>query len=319
MKRVLGLALLILAVFAAVIAYVAQPVWVKREPIAHSTDARHLRESVERLTAFAPRDLDHSENLDQAAAYISQRLLSAGGRVESQAYKVGGTSYRNVIASFGPETGERVVVGAHYDVFGGFAGADDNTSGVAALLELAELLKKKPPARRVDLVAFTLEEPPSFRTKQMGSWVHADSLRAQGVKVIGMISIEMVGYFSDQSDSQKYPAPGMSTLYGDRGDFIAVVGRFEDPGIVRTVKSAMAAAGSVSVQSINAPRSIPGIDFSDHLNYWDRGYPAVMVTDTSFYRNGNYHTDADVPTTLDYERMAIVVQQIEAAVRALTQ
>ncbi|HSE48183.1 MAG TPA: M28 family peptidase, partial [Terriglobales bacterium] len=302
---------------ALMLTYIVQPVWVRRAPSARTAEGTRLRETVARLDGFAPRDHDHVENLDAAAKFLSEQMRSAGATVEVQEYRVGARTYRNVIGSFGPDQGERLVVGAHYDVFGGFSGADDNTSGVAALLALAESLGKKAPAKRVDLVAYTLEEPPYFRTKQMGSWVHANSLRDQGVKLVAMISIEMVGYFSDKPGSQNYPAPGMGSLYGDRADFIAVVGNVEDPGTVRKVKAAMAAAADLPVNSINAPRSIEGIDFSDHSNYWDAGYRAVMVTDTSFFRNPHYHTADDRPATLDYDRMAVVVQQLEAAVRAL--
>jgi len=188
---------------------------------------------------------------------------------------------------------------------------------VAGLLELGRLLAANPPATRVDLVAYSLEEPPYFRTPSMGSRAHAAALAKSGVHVRAMISLEMIGYFNDQPDSQQYPLSVMGLAYPTRGNFIAVVGRLGEAWLTRRIKGSMSSAGSVPVRSINAPRAIPGIDFSDHLNYWDAGYPAVMVTDTSFYRNANYHALSDVPSTLDYRRMAVVVEQIATAARDL--
>jgi len=171
---------------------------------------------------------------------------------------------------------------------------------------------------RVELVAYSLEEPPHFRTESMGSAVHAASLEAKKARVRAMISLEMIGCFSDEKDSQAYPLGVLKLLYPSTGNFIAVVGRIGGGRLVRVVKTAMRAATRLPVESINAPGFIPGIDFSDHLSYWEHGYPAVMVTDTAFYRNPRYHTSDDTPDTLDYERMALVVDGVVAAVRALT-
>jgi Zn-dependent M28 family amino/carboxypeptidase len=220
---------------------------------------------------------------------------------------------------FGPEAGERLVVGAHYDAFGPYPAADDNASGVAGLIELAYLLGQHPPALAVELVAFTLEEPPYFRTAEMGSAVHAQSLKAAGVTVRVMFSLEMIGYFSDAPDSQRFPVPLLSLCYPSRGNFITVAGNVGEGLLVRRIKRAMSGASELPVYSINAPRLIPGLDFSDHLNYWQAGYPAVMITDTAFFRNRNYHTMQDTADKLDYRRMAQVVEGVMAAVVALSQ
>ena len=267
---------------------------------------------------LVPRDGGHPDGLDRAAAYIRAEFEAAGGAVSDQPYAVGGRAYRNVIASFGPDTAERVVVGAHYDTAGPLPGADDNASGVAGLLELARLLGKSSPPLRVELVAFTLEEPPFFRTDDMGSAVHAGSLKRQGVTVRAMLSLEMIGYFSDREESQGFPSPVLKAFYPSRGDFIAVVGKFDQGRLVRRVKKAMLGATPLPVHSINAPRSVPGVDFSDQMNYWEAGYEAVMITDTAFYRNPNYHTVQDTAGTLDYKRMAMVVEGVYAAVFALS-
>lgn len=266
---------------------------------------------------FVPRDATHPENLERAAVYIEEALTRAGGQVESQRFEVGGRAYRNVIARFGPEAGERIVVGAHYDAVRTTPGADDNASGVAGLLELAALLGQHPPSTRVDLVGYTLEEMPHFRTGQMGSMVHAKSLRAAGASVRAMFSLEMLGAFNDAPDSQRYPVAALRLSHPSTGDFIAVIGRVGEGPLVRTIADAMRAATPLPVEHLNAPRTVKGVDFSDHASFWDARYPAVMVTDTAFFRNPRYHTAEDTWDTLDYPRMAQVVQGVECAVRAL--
>lgn len=282
-------------------------------------DAARLEAHVRMLSeTLGPRDEGHPENLDRAAAYLRQEFERAqAASVSEQPFQAHGRTYRNVIASFGPQTRELIVVGAHYDTAGPLPGADDNASGVAGLLELAYLLGKASPAVRVELVAFALEEPPYFRTPLMGSAIHASSLKERGVSVRAMFSLEMIGYFNDQAGSQHYPLSLLKAFYPSTGNFIVVVGKLGQGRVLRRVKEAMISASPLPVYSINAPRTIPGVDFSDHLNYWNEGYDAVMITDTAFYRNQNYHTFNDRPETLDYNRMAMVVQGVYAAVTAL--
>lgn len=223
-------------------------------------------------------------------------------------------TYRNVVASFWPETLDRIVVGAHYDAYGPFPGADDNASGVAGLLGLAPLLRSWPLATRVDLVAFALEEPPAFGSPGMGSAVHAAALRAAGIPLRAMICLEMIGCFSDRPGSQTFPVSFLRAFYPGRGNFIAVVGRPREMALVRQIKGSMSSASDLPVRSINAPRRLLGVDLSDHASFWDAGYPAVMITDTAFYRNERYHTERDTPETLDYVRMAKVIQGVFRAV-----
>lgn len=266
---------------------------------------------------FRPRDFAHPANLDRAAAYVAAELAAAGGTVVDQPFEARGRRYRNVIASFGPVTGDRIVVGAHYDAVGAFPAADDNASGVAGLIELAHLLSREPLSRRVELAAYALEEPPFFRTPRQGSAIHAAALRSRGVRVRAMISLEMIGYFTDAAGSQGFPIGALRAFYPSEGNFITVVGGLGQIALVRRVKRAMRRASPLPVHSINAPRWVPGVDFSDHASFWDAGFPAVMITDTAFYRNPHYHTAADTPETLDYERMAMVVQGVHAAVLRL--
>jgi hypothetical protein len=304
-------------------------------PASAAALERHVRMLSE---TFHPRDCTHPGNLDRAAAYIRQEFVRARGSVSEQEFAIPENfrfppgfpeepfgrcrnhSYRNIIATFGPATEERIIIGAHYDSFGEMPGADDNASGVAGLLELARLIGTRQLPMRVDLVAFTLEEPPFFRKHPdealgfAGSAVHARSLREKGVRVRFMISLEMIGYFKESEGSQKYPSPLMKLFYPSRGDFAVVVGKLDGGSIVRRTKRAMRSASALPVYSFNAPKSIEGIDWSDHVSYWNVGYPAVMISDTAIYRNSNYHTADDTPETLDYQRMGRVVQGVYAVI-----
>ncbi|HVL54948.1 MAG TPA: M28 family peptidase [Burkholderiaceae bacterium] len=286
-------------------------------PIA-SVPARELEAHVRTLSqTIGARDWRNVDNLDRAAEYIRAQLERAGASVTEQRYEVQGRTYRNVIGSIGPKTRERIVIGAHYDTHGPLPGADDNASGVAGLLALAPLLMAAEPAIGIDLVAFTLEEMPFFGTPYMGSAVHAAQLRRQQVPLRAMLALEMIGCFDDTPNSQRYPLRLLHALYPSAGNFIAIVGKLGQGGLVRRVKSAMRNAIDLPVRSINAPRALQGVDFSDHASYWDQGYPAVMITDTAFYRNPNYHTAGDTADTLDYRRMSMVVSGVFAAVMAL--
>src|SRR5262245_13292266 len=296
--------------------YMTQPLFsIANISIPISVDPARLETHVRALSeSFVPRDESHPENLDRCAAYIRREFEGAHARVSEQPFTVDGKTYRNVIAHFGPETKETVVVGAHYDAAGPLPGADDNASGVAGLLELARLLGNAQLPIRVELVAYTLEELPFFSLEQMGSAMHAKALKREGGVVRVMFSLEMIGYFSDAPDSQRFPSSALSLFYPTEGNFISVVGNMGAGMLVRKIKRAMAEATRLPVYSINAPRLIPGVDFSDHLSYWREGYPAVMITDTAFYRNPNYHTIADTAEKLDYRRMSHVIEGVYAAV-----
>lgn len=281
-------------------------------------DPERLERDVRTISVtFSPRDFRNVDNLDRIAAYVREAFVAAGGRVSEQPFTANGRTYRNVIASFGREAGERIVVGAHYDAFGPLPGADDNASGVAGLLELARMLGQAKLPTRVDLVAYTLEEPPYFKTESMGSYVHAQSLRKAGVALRAMISLEMIGYFSDADGSQSYPNSVLGWFYPSKGNFIGVVSNFGSASLMRRIKRAMAAATDLPVESLAGPAFMMGIDWSDQVNYWNAGYDAVMVTDTAFLRNRNYHTERDTADRLDYVRMGKVVQAVHGAVLEL--
>ncbi|MFC3193928.1 M28 family peptidase [Marinicella sediminis] len=260
----------------------------------------HVRFLSEELTN---RNHSHLSTLNQAAEYISQNWQSHGLQVSRQSFVIDGTQYHNVIARLGPQQGELVVVGAHYDTFDLLPGADDNASGVAGLLELGRLLAADPPEMPIELVAFTLEEPPYFASQNMGSAHHAQALK-EPVRL--MVSLEMIGYFSDQPDSQKYPLAVLSWLYPTTGDFIAVVDQLFSSE-AQSIKQVYNQHTSLAAHSINAPASLVGVDFSDHRNYWAQNIPAVMITDTAFYRNHYYHTENDTWERLNYQKMAQVI------------
>ncbi len=313
---------------AAVIQPFVQPVVTQAPP----ADAARLQAHVKYLSEdLFPRSGDRIGNTEGAVRYIHDAFVATGAQVSMQDVMVDGIAYKNVIARFGPADGALIVVGAHYDSHGdeiaaamradGFTadthtpGADDNASGVAGLIELAGMLGRQSPSQPVELVAYALEEPPYFRTQDMGSVWHARALAAAKREVKLVLSLEMIGYFSDALGSQRFPAPMMQHLYSDRGDFIALVGKFGDFGKMRRAKALMSGASSLPVHSINAPALLPGIDFSDHRSYWPHDYPAIMVTDTAFFRNPNYHQAGDRYDTLDYARMALVVQSVFALVQ----
>jgi hypothetical protein len=313
LRRIATLLALLSVALASGVSCVTQP-WVR--PVSSGEvviDSAALERHVRALSeTFHPRSVENPAQLAAAGDYVRAQMRAAGAMPEVQDVLVGGTTYRNFIVRFGPTDGPLLVIGAHYDSCGQTPGADDNASGVAALLELTRLLAANPPSHAVELVAYTLEEPPYFRTDSMGSFWHARGLQEQGREVRLMVSLETIGYYRDEPKSQKFPAPGVSLLYPDTGNFIAVVGAYRDFGAMRRIKALFKGASDLPVETINAPASVPGVDFSDHASYWRFDMPAVMVTDTAFLRNPNYHEPGDTPDTLDYARMAKVVRAMHA-------
>jgi Zn-dependent M28 family amino/carboxypeptidase len=253
------------------------------------------------------------ERLNESANYIKEQLNNYGYQAEFQNFTIKGNTYKNVSAIVGHGEKNRIVIGAHYDVCYETPGADDNASGVAGLLELSRLLieNKHQLNREVELVFYTLEEPPFFGTESMGSAIHATSLRQSKTKIDLMISIEMIGRFSEQENSQEYPIGFLNLIYPTVGNFIAVVGRLSDINLLRKIKTILKSdSNRIPIETIAMPRIVPGVSFSDHYQYWDQGYPALMITDTAFLRNHDYHTENDTSDKLDYDKMAIIVEKI---------
>lgn len=270
----------------------------------------NLITTVEFLTTIRPyRNHKNVTSLNKVSRYIQNKFKEYGLSVTLQEFEVDGKLYNNVIGSFGPHDAERIIVGAHYDVCDEQQGADDNASAVAGLLEIARAIGSKsyPTNNRIDFVAYTLEEPPYFRTKHMGSYVHAKSIHDINAKVKGVIVLEMIGFYSDEENSQQYPLSLMKFLYPSIGNFIAVVGNFGSHNLVKKMKDHMSRS-PIGVESLVAPTSLKGVDFSDHHNYWKFNYDAVMITDTAFFRNVHYHQITDTIDTLNFEKMQEVVK-----------
>jgi len=271
-----------------------------------------MKRTVRYLTTISPpRNYAHPKSLARIADYISQEFTNYGLSPEKQKFEVSGNVYENVIASVGPKEGVRVIIGAHYDVCGAQPGADDNASAIAGLLAIARFAKIHEPElpHRVDFVAYTLEEPPIFGTTNMGSYVHAKYLHENNIRVRGMICLEMMGFFTDQKKSQRYPLSLMRLFYPRTGDFIGVVSNYGSSSLAKQIARHIKAT-SIKVETLKAPSLLTGVDFSDHRNYWKFGYDAVMITDTAFYRNPNYHEYSDTIDTLDFNRTKEVLKGI---------
>ena len=280
-----------------------------------------LKTHVETLVGIHPhRSVQDWPSIDQAAKYIKSEWTKMGFQVEEQTYDVHGKSATNLVvkvsggnqAEPGSADNPWVIIGAHYDVCMDLPGADDNASGVAGLLELSRALALQKPQLKhpLQLVAYTLEEPPYYDTDWMGSFVHAKRLRDSNQSVALMVSLEMIGYFKDEPHSQEYPVGLLKLVYPITGNFIAIVGHTQMWSATRRAKRQMVAATDLDVRSINTFSFIPGIDWSDHRSYWNFDYPAIMVTDTSFFRTPNYHRATDTVNTLNFARLAQVVQGI---------
>jgi hypothetical protein len=283
--------------------------------------AARLRTHVTAI-ASVEHNVAHHQELEEAARYIDRTLSGYGFTVKSQEFKADGKPVRNLEVSIAGKGAEAqrdvIVVGAHYDSVIGAPGANDNGSGTAAVIELARLLKGAalPDKKELKLVLFVNEEPPYFKSEQMGSHVHARDLKSRGRKVTAMLSLETIGYYSDEKGSQHYPPP-LDALYPDTGNFIGFVGDMGSRMLVHQAIATFRKHAAFPSEGIAAPSAIPGIDWSDHWAYRQYGYPAIMITDTAPYRYPHYHTAQDTPDKIDYERTARVVKGIEAIVREL--
>ncbi len=259
--------------------------------------------------------------LAAATRYIEDQLSAMGVGVLRHEFFVNDQSFVNLEVLVPRADTSRpepacIVVGAHYDTVPGTPGADDNASGVAALLELAQQLGRERLNRTLRFVFFPNEEPPFFPDAGMGSAAYAGKLRSERVDVHVMISLEMLGYYSDQVKSQKYP-PGLSLFYPNRGNFIGLISNLTSRHRLREVRRAFIASAKFPCESLAAPGWTVVVGLSDHHSFWSQGYPALMVTDTAFMRNPHYHGPSDSAETLDYGRFAEVTVGLVSAVRRL--
>ena len=278
-------------------------------------DVAKLQKHVEELSqTYAPRTPEF-DGIRPAAHYIYRQLIKAGqasGKKPTYQpfWTIGGGRYSNIIFRLGPATAETVVIGAHYDTQNSFPGADNNASGVATLIELVRALSivEKDLPIRVELVAYALSEGSVLGTKDMGSFKHAEMLKLKNREVKLMISVDSVGYFTNQPNSQQYPFSFMKLVYPTTGNFINVTSHLQDFLHLRQVKKSFKKASDLAVHSVTAPEIFPDIASSDHINYWKHGFPALHINDTTGYRNKNYNTLNDTADKLNYAGMAMVVQ-----------
>lgn len=277
-----------------------------------STEVKYLSGTI------GERNVWRTGSLQAVVDHLRNTLQQAGYAVSEQAYRVEGQDVSNLEVSI-PGTdraAETVIVGAHYDTVAGTVGADDNATGVAAVLELARLLRASKPRKNLRFVIFVNEEPPFFQTSRMGSLVYAQQLRRENVRVSAMVSLEMLGFYSDVSGSQKYPAV-LSLFYPNLGNFIGFVSNSESRDLVRRSIRAFRESTSFPSEGIAAPADWPGIGWSDQWSFWQENYPAIMITDTALFRYPYYHTPFDTANRLDFDRMARVVEGVQRVVESL--
>ncbi|HEY1208118.1 MAG TPA: M28 family peptidase [Terracidiphilus sp.] len=264
------------------------------------------------------RSLPRPHSLQAASDYLTNNLREQGYTVTELPYSVKGEKVHNLEASLAGTdvTLGQVIVGAHYDSVAGTVAANDNGTGVAAVLEIARLVRQMKFRRTVRFVLFVNEEPPYFQTAVMGSRVYAHQLRQGGVPVSAMISLETIGFYSDQPGSQKYP-PILSLFYPSRGNFITFVGNTESRWLVRESIRSFRESTRFPSEGIAAPGDWTGIGWSDQWSFWQEGYPGIMVTDTAPFRYPYYHTQNDTIDKVNFDRTARVVEGICKVVEEL--
>lgn len=281
--------------------------------------ANDLRHDVTALAeTIGARNVETKDSLSRAEAYLQKRFRDIGYEPARLAYDVGVRSVANLEVTIPGTSREKeiLIVGAHYDSAYEAPGADDNASGVAAMLAIAKALRTRHPERTIRFVAFANEEPPRFWTEQMGSLVYAKACRARNDDVVGMLSLETIGYYSSEAGSQKYPPP-IGLFYGDKGDFVGFVGNTSSRSFTRNVVGAFRMAVDFPSEGAALPAFVAGVGWSDQWSFWQVGYPGVMVTDTAPFRNPHYHQLTDTADTLDYDRFARVVQGLVTVVAGI--
>jgi len=274
------------------------------------------------VAAIASREhnLWNRPALEEAAQYIERTLAASGYPVRAQRIETALGEVRNLEVEVpgGARGTEIVIVGAHYDSVIGAVGANDNGSGVGAVLELARLFKEAKPARTLRFVAFVDEEPPFYRGDEMGSRYYAQRSKELGDNIVAMFSLETIGYYSERPGSQHYPFP-LNFFYPSTGDFIAFVSNLSSRALLHEAIAGFRRHAEFPSEAAAAPAFLPGVDWSDHWSFWREGYPALMVTDTALYRYPHYHTMQDTPDKVDYERLARVVTGLRGMLRELAE
>ncbi len=278
-----------------------------------------LRRHVEKLAGeIGERNLLRYPQLQQAADYIAEQFAAAGYKPARQTFQARGHTFVNIEAELPGTTNPEaiVVVGAHYDTVPGSPGAGDNASGVAGLLALAEHFADRQPGLTVRFVAFANEEMPYFQSDQMGSWVYARRCRKRQENVVAMLSLETIGYFTNEPYSQHYPAP-FGAFYPSEGNFIGVIGNVGSRPLVHRVIESFRRHAQFPSHGGAIPGNVAGVGWSDHWSFWQEGYQAVMITDTALFRYPYYHRPEDTPDKLNYDKMAHVIAGVAAVIAEL--
>lgn len=267
-----------------------------------------LRSDVEMLAGtIGKRNYEFYEGLKKSAQFLESQLEKSGYTVQHQHYAIAGKDYDNLSVELkGSDRPDQIIlIGAHYDSAYLSPAANDNASGSAATLELAKYFATSKPARTLRFVFFVNEEPPFFGSEEMGSLVYAKAVKAKGEKIMAMMSLETIGYYSDRPGSQSYPSP-LNLFYPSTGNFISFIGNLDSRKVVRTAIHDFRLKANIPSEGAALPNSIPGVELSDHASFWKMGYPAIMVTDTAPYRDPHYHQIDDRPENLDYDRLTRV-------------
>ena len=281
--------------------------------------AANLRTHVAAIASREHNFLKAAE-LEAAALYLEKALAGPGRGVSTQRFLSGPAEVRNIEAEVRGHAAasEIIIIGAHYDSVLGAPGANDNGSGVAAVIELARLFAAEKPARTLRFVAFANEEPPFYHTDAMGSRHYARRSKERREEIRAMFSLETIGYYSDWPGSQRYPFP-LGFFYPSTGNFVAFVSNLSSRPLLHEAIASFRRHAGIPSEAVAAPAWIPGVDWSDHWSFWKEGYPALMVTDTAPYRYFHYHTAEDTPDKVDYERLARVVTGLRAMLREFAQ
>ena len=294
---------------------------------AEITLREELRADVRTLGAeIGERNMSHYPQLNAAADFIENSFSRAGLHPRRDTYELQGKACHNIEAEIRGSSPQIVLVGAHYDSVFGAPGANDNGSGVAAMLALARRFAARASSAAtaagstsstLRFVAFVNEEPPYFQTAQMGSFVYASRCKDRGDQIAAMISLETIGYFSDAPRSQTYPAPGLGLFYPTTGNFIGFVGNVRSGALLKRAIALFRDQAKIPSEGASLPAFIPGVGWSDQWAFWEHGYPGIMITDTAPFRYPHYHAATDTPDKLDYDRFALVVSGVEKIIEGL--
>jgi len=329
LSRILSSALRIAIAVAAILALlwwfgVRMPGKNSSKPAPLSPDEVALRDElradVQKLAGeIGERNMWHYPQLNAAADFIESSFSGAGLNPRRDSYELHGQACHNIEAEIPGAHPEILLIGAHYDSVFGSPGANDNGTGVAAMLALARRFAGKTAQHTLRFVAFVNEEPPYFLSDEMGSFLYAGRCKKRGDQISAMISLETIGYFSDAPHSQTYPSPGLGIFYPKVGNFIGFVSNLPSRTLLHRVVALFRKHAKIPSEGAALPGFIPGVSWSDQWSFWRYGYPGIMVTDTAPFRYPYYHSSSDTPDKLDYDRFTLVVSGIEKVIEGLDQ